>query len=147
MSEKTVMEKYVDPWNPVVTVFIKNVPLANTLIELVASINITIVPAMEKLQLENLWHTPTILELADKSRVKPTRVLDDIIVTLDSLDYLVDFLVIQPNTTMDGHLVILGRSWLATVDAFIGCKSGEMTIYNGIAMKKLILYPLSNPVV
>jgi hypothetical protein len=54
MFEKTVMEKYVDPGNLIVTIFINNVPLYNTLIELGASINIMTVPTMEKLQLENL---------------------------------------------------------------------------------------------
>jgi hypothetical protein len=58
-----------------------------------------------------------------------------------------DFLVIHPKTTMEGHPLILGRPWLATVDAFIGCRSGEMTISNGASMKKLILYPPTKPVV
>jgi hypothetical protein len=46
---------------------------------------------------------------------------------------------------MVGHPVILGRPWLATTDAFIGCRLGEMTISNGIARKKLTLYPPSKP--
>jgi hypothetical protein len=79
--------------------------------------------------------------------VKPTGLLDEIIVTLDSWEYPMDFLVIQPKTTMDGNPVILGRPWLATVDAFIGCKYGEMTISNGITLKKLILYPPTKPIV
>jgi hypothetical protein len=146
MSEKTMMEKYVDPGNLVVTVFIKNVPLYNTLIYLGFTINIMTVPTIEKLQLENLQPTPTILGLVDKSRVNTTGILDDIIVTLDSWDYPMYLLVIQPNTTMDGHLVILGRPWLAKVDVFIGCRPEEMTISNGIAMKKLILYLPARPV-
>ena len=89
-----MMEKYVDPGNLVVTVFIKNVPLYNTLIYLGFTINIMTVPTIEKLQLENLQPTPTILGLVDKSRVNPTRVMDGIIVTLDSWEYLMDFLVI-----------------------------------------------------
>jgi hypothetical protein len=46
---------------------------------------------------------------------------------------------------MLGHPIIIGRPWLATTDAFIGCNLGEMTISNGLAMKKLILYPPSKP--
>jgi hypothetical protein len=76
---------------------------------------------MEILQLDSLWPTPIVLELADISRIKHVNFLDDVIVTLDSLEYPMDFLVIQPNTTMDGHLSILGRPWIAIVDAFIGC--------------------------
>jgi hypothetical protein len=52
-----------------------------------------------------------------------------------------DLFLIQPKTTMDGHRVILWRPWLATVDDFIGYRSTEMTISNGIAMKKLKSYP------
>jgi hypothetical protein len=69
MSEKTMMEKYVDLGNHVVIVFINNYPLDNTLIDLGAYINIMTVPTIEKLQLENLLPTPTILKLADKSMV------------------------------------------------------------------------------
>ena len=96
---------------------------------------------MEILQLDSLQPTPTLLELADKSRIKLVDVLDDVIVTLDSWEYPMYFFVIQPNTTMDGHPLILERPWLATIDALIGCRSREMTIANGESMKKLIMYP------
>ena len=47
------------------------------------------------LQLNNmLRHTPTVLELADKSTVKLVGALDDIIVTMASWEYPVDFLVL-----------------------------------------------------
>ena len=40
---------------------------------------------------------------------------------------------------------MLGRPWLATVDAFICCRSWEMTISNGTHSQKLILFPPSQP--
>ena len=67
-----------------------------------------------------------MLELEDQSRIKPEGVLDDEIVSLDSWEYLVDFFVLQPKSTSGGHPIVLGRPWLATADAFIGCRSGEM---------------------
>ena len=51
-----------------------------------------------------------------------------------------EFMVIQPKTPMEGHPLILGRPLLATVDAFISCRKGEMTISNGLIVKKLNLY-------
>ena len=51
---------------------------------------------------------------------------------------------------MDGHPLILGRPWLATADAYIGCQEGNMTIAKGDVVKKIVLYPpakLSLPVV
>jgi hypothetical protein len=35
----------------------------------------------------------------------------------------------------------LGRPWFDTTNAFIGCQEGEMTISNGLSMKKLTIYP------
>jgi len=58
-----------------------------------------------------------------------------------------DFLVIQPNTTMDGHPLIPRRPWLATIYAFIAHRSREMTISNGGSMKKHILYPPAKTIV
>jgi hypothetical protein len=75
---------------------------------------------LEELQLKPLLRpTPTILELADKTRVIPEGILDDIIVTLASWEYPVDFLVIHSKDPTKGHPVILGRPWLATTNAFI----------------------------
>jgi hypothetical protein len=139
------VKKYGDPGNPIVTISINGVPIGNTLIDLGDAINIMIVLTMETLQLDTLWPTSAVLELADRSKIKFVVVLDDILVTLNSWEYPVAFLVIQPKTNMVGHPVILGRPWLATADTFIGCRLGEMTISNGMAMKKLTLYPPSKP--
>jgi len=87
-----------------------------------------------------------VVEHVDRSQVNPASVLDDIMVTLDSWEYPIYFLVIQPKTNMEGHPVILGRPWLAITHAFISCRFGEMTISNGLAMKKLILYPPTKPI-
>ena len=94
---------------------------------------------MEELQLGNLRPTPISLELVDRSRVKPIGVLDDVIVILASWEFLVYFMVIQPKL-MGGHPMILGRPWLARNDAYIGCRSGEMIISNGVDTKKLTLH-------
>ena len=46
----------------------------------------------------------------------------------------------QPKTNLGGHPLILGRPWLATADAFIGCRSGSMIISHGDEMKHIALY-------
>lgn len=71
----------------------------------------------------------------------PEGILEDIIVSLDSWEYPVDFLVLQPKSNLGGHPIILGRPWLATVDAFIGCRLGNMIISRGTERKQLTLYP------
>lgn len=37
--------------------------------------------------------------------------------------------------------MILVRPWLATIDAYINCRKGEMIIYNGLATNKIKLHP------
>ena len=113
-----------------VTIEINGVALPNTLIDLGATINVMSVNTMKTLQLDHLIPTQTLLDLADKSVITPVGSLDDITMTLASWEYPVDFLVIHPKSPKLGHPVVLGRPWLATADAFISCRSGEMTISN-----------------
>ena len=85
--------------------------------------------------------TPTLLQLADRSVIKPDGVLEDISVSLYSWEYPIDFMILTPKNNLGGHPLILGRSWLATVDAFTSCRSGDMYIYDGNSTKKFTLYP------
>ena len=97
---------------------------------------------LEVLQLgQFLRPTPSILELANCTMVKPAGVLDDIIVSVASWEYPANFMVIESKDPSKGHPIILGRPWLATANAFIGCRDGEMTISNGLSTQRLILYP------
>ena len=56
--------------------------------------------------------------------VKPARVLDDSIVSVASWEYPVDFSILESKDPSKGNLIILGRPWLATANAFIGCRDG-----------------------
>ena len=51
-----------------------------------------------KIGLTNIQPTPTILELADRSTIKPKGILDDLIISVDSWEYPADFLVLQPKS-------------------------------------------------
>lgn len=50
-------------------------------------------------------------------------------------------MVLTPKNNLGGHPLILGRPWLAIVDAFIGCRLGDMFISNGCYTKKFTLFP------
>ena len=117
-----LVERYGDLENPVVIISIRGILIPNTLIDLEATINVITLQTVQHLDILNLRPTPTMLELADRSRIKPEGVLDDEIVSLDSWEYPADFFVLQPKSTSGGHPVVLGRPWLATEDAFIGCR-------------------------
>ena len=98
-----------------------------------------------RLSIIGLRDTPTILQLAENSTVKPDGMIEDIRMTLDSLDFPLDFVVLSPRGTLGGYPLILGRPWLATVDACIACQLGKMTISYGAKTKKLTLYSPAQP--
>ena len=50
-------------------------------------------------------------------------------------------MILTPKSNLGGHPLILGRPWLATADAFISCRSGDMYISDGNSTKKFNLYP------
>ena len=70
----------------------------------------------------------------------------DVMVSIDSWEYPTDFLVLQPKAKLTGYPLILGRPWLGTVDAYISCQAGSMTIKNGHMSKQLVLYPPTQPI-
>ena len=92
------MAKYDDPGNPTVTVHIGNTQIPNVLVDLGVAINVMTIEIVRKFGLTNLRPTPTILELADRSTIKPEGILDDLVVSVDSWEYPADFLVLQPNS-------------------------------------------------
>lgn len=98
---------------------------------------------LELLRLVNLRPTSTMLELVDRSTIRPDGILKDVIILVYSWEYLVDFLVLHPRTRLGGHFLILGRPWLAIADAFINYRSKLMMISDGNTMENIILYPIS----
>ena len=115
--------KYGDLGNPILTVQINGVEIPNVLVDLGATINVITYETMHALGLINLKPTPTVLELADRSTIKLVGKLEDITISVDSWHYPMDLLVLQTQSPAGGHPLILGRPWLATVDACIGCQS------------------------
>ena len=85
------------------------------------------------------------MQLADRSTVTPEGIVEDVMVSIDSWEYPIDFLVLQPKAKLTGYPLILGIPWLATADAYISCRAGNMKIKNGRMSKKLVLYPPTQP--
>ena len=142
MMGKTIIQKHLDLGSPIVKIHINGVEIPNTLIDLGSAINIMSKQVMDSLRLPNLQYTPTLLQLEDRSVIKPDGVLEDVCVSLDSWEYLVGFMVLTPKNNLGGHPLFLGRPWLAIVDAFIGCRSGDIIILDGNSTNKFTLYPL-----
>ena len=94
---------------------------------------------MNQLKISNLQYTRTILQLADRSVIKPDGVY--IYIYIYSWEYPVNFMILTPKNNLRGYPLILGRPWLATTDAFVSCRSGDMFISDGSSKNKFALYP------
>jgi hypothetical protein len=102
--------KYANHGRPIVSFTINNVSIGNNLVDLGATINIMTINTVELLQLSQFLHpSPTVLELADRTTIKPPGVLNDILVTLASWEYPIDFMIIHSKDPTKGHPIILGR--------------------------------------
>jgi len=145
LSGKETVVKYEDPGNPIVTIQIYGKTLTNVLVDLGAAINILTTSTCQKLGITSVEPTSTLLELVDRSVIRPEGTLYDVMVSVDSWEYPTDFLIINPKTRLDGHPLNLGRPWLAIADTYIGCRQGNMTITRGPDIKNLILYPPAQP--
>lgn len=120
---------------------IGDILVSNVLIDLGVAINVMTKQTMDQLGLVHIRPTPTMLELANRSKIKPEGMLDDVVVSIDSWEYPTDFIVLQPKHLVGEHPLILGRPWLATIDAYIRCHSGDMYISHGDNRNKVTLYP------
>ena len=84
--------------------------ISHTLIDLGAAINVITKDIMLELNLQgSLRKTTTLLQLADHSIVTPEVIVEDVMVSIDSWEYPVDFLVLQPKAKLTGYPLILGR--------------------------------------
>eukprot|EP00253_Pinus_taeda_P020816 PITA_20816 len=145
LSGKETPIKYEDLGNPIVIVQISGQTLSNALVDIGAAINILTTTTCQKLGITSVEPTSTLVELSDQSVVRLEGTLHDDMVSVDSWEYPTDFLIINPKTRLDGHPLILGRPWLATADAYISCRQGNMIITRGRDIKNLVLYPPAQP--
>ena len=84
MMGRDPLAKYDDPVNPTIRVYIGNTHIPNILVDLGAAINVMTIEIVKKLGPTNLMPTDTILEMADRSMIKPEGILDDLVVSVDS---------------------------------------------------------------
>ena len=109
LSGRETLVKYEDPGNPIVIVQINGCSFPNALVDLGAAINILTITICQNLGITSLDPTTTLMELADRSIVKPKGTLQDMMASVDTWEYLTDFLIINPRNQLDGHPLILGR--------------------------------------
>ena len=95
MLGRVIFPKYLDTVSPVVDVHIDGVIVPNNLISIGAAINVMTKETMLKLNLQGtLRKTTTVLQLADQSTLAPKGIVEDVMVSINSWEYPMDFLVL-----------------------------------------------------
>ena len=87
-----------------------------------------------KFGLGELHPTLVVLQLVDLSTKIPCGIVEDVLVQVDKFNFPVDFIVIDTQLIQDSRrriLIILGRPFLATADAHIQCRTGNMQLSFG----------------
>jgi hypothetical protein len=127
----TLPKKLKDPGTPIISCRIGNHTFNRALLDLGAGVNVMPKSVYDELGITGVQPTKIIIKLADRSTKIPLGLLENVLVQVEDFIYPADFLVIetQPSQdiTMDVSL-ILGRPFLATLNAEINCRSGQMTI-------------------
>ncbi|XP_049347854.1 uncharacterized protein LOC125812396 [Solanum verrucosum] len=100
---------------------------ARGLCDLGASINLMPMSLYQKLRLGSPKQTTVILQLIDRSIPRPEGVVENVLVQVHSLIFLVDFVVLdfEPDSEVP---FILGRPFLATSRALIDVAVGQLTM-------------------
>nr|GEW86999.1 hypothetical protein [Tanacetum cinerariifolium] len=124
---------FKDPRAPLISVVVGNIAIKKALLDLGSSINILPASLVDKYDLGTLRKTDTIISLTDRSTKIPRGVLEDVIVKVNDFYYPVDFLVMDTESPYKDvqPTFILGRPFLATIDARINCRTGAMDIAFG----------------
>ena len=97
--------------------------------DLGASINHMPLSVFKRLKIGELKPTSITLAMADKSRVIPVGVVENVLIKVEHLVFPVDFVVIEMSE--DDIPLILGRPFLATSHVQIDAYKGHLTLQMG----------------
>ena len=138
--------KYKDPGSPTISVMIGGKVVEKALLDLGASVNLLPYSVYKQLGLGELKPMAITLSLADRSVKIPRGVIEDVLVQVDNFYYPVDFVVLDTDPTVkESNLVpiILGRPFLATLNAIINCRNGLMQLTFGNMTLDLNIFYMS----
>ncbi|KAH9704471.1 hypothetical protein KPL70_011476 [Citrus sinensis] len=132
--------------SPTISCSIGNHTIENALLDLRASVNLLPYSVFVKLGLGELHPTPVVLQLADRSTKIPRGIVEDVLIQVDKFYFPVDFIVIDTQPIQDSRkhiLIILGRHFLATADAHIQCRTGNMQLSFGNMTMELNIFNIA----
>ena len=116
------------------------------LLDLGASVNLLPYSVYKQLGLGELKPTSITLSLANRSIKIPKGTVKDVLIQVEKLYYLVDFVVLDTKLIAVGANyvpIIQGRPFLATSNAIINCQNGVMQLTFGNMTLELNIFHLS----
>ncbi|KAK9008818.1 hypothetical protein V6N11_080296 [Hibiscus sabdariffa] len=116
--------KKKDPDSFIIPCSIGNNFMVNALCDLGSSVNLMPKAVFKKLGIGIERSTTVILQLADRSHVRPEGKVEDVIVKVGKFVFPVDFLILDCEVD-DKAPIILGRPFLATGRILIDCEKGD----------------------
>nr|ABD63180.1 F7F22.15, related [Asparagus officinalis] len=131
MLSNPIPLKRKDLGSPIISCIIGNTHIDKALLDLGASVNLLPYSVYQQLGLGILNPTKCTLQLADRSVKVPMGELEDVLIKVGDFIFPVDFVVLetQPVFNPKGQTpVILGRPFLATSNALINCRTGQMKL-------------------
>ena len=137
--ECKTLVKYKDPRCPTISVNIGGTCVEKALLDLGASVNLLPYSMYKQLGLGELKPTSITLSLTDRS-------IEDVLIQVDKFYYPVDFVVLDIESVAVGanHVpIILGRPFLATLNAIINYQNGVMQLTFGNMTLELNIFHLS----
>nr|GEX73312.1 reverse transcriptase domain-containing protein [Tanacetum cinerariifolium] len=124
---KKLSEKLGDPGRFLIPCDFTGLDNCLALADLGASINLMPLSIWKKLRLPTLNDTKMVLELADRTISKPTRVAENVFVKVGKFYFPADFVILD--FVADPRIpLILGRLFLSTAHALIDVYGGEITL-------------------
>ncbi|KAK9008902.1 hypothetical protein V6N11_080379 [Hibiscus sabdariffa] len=119
--------KKKDPGSFIIPCSIGNNFMGNALCDLGSSVNLMPKAVFKKLGIGIEKPTTVILQLADRSHVRPEGKVEDVIVKVGKFVFPADFLILDCEVD-DKAPIILGRPFLATRRILIDCEKGNFTM-------------------
>lgn len=92
--EQRTLLKYKDPGCPTVSCIIGNHEIGQALLDLGPSVNLIPCVIYLQLGLGEMKPTSVVLQLPDRSTIKPNGVIEDVLVQIDKFYYPIDFMVV-----------------------------------------------------
>ena len=137
--------KYKGSGSPTISIVIGNSKLEHALVDLGANVNLLPYSVYVELGLGELEPTNITLQLADCSVKIPRGMVKDVLVQVDRFYFPMDFIVLDTRLVVNQGSqfpVILGRPFLAIVNATIHYRGGLMTLSFGNMTVNLNIFNL-----